>query len=140
MSEAIEFRVPNDLKNLGDILDRLERYCEGLGMAPALRRDVRLALDEILTNVISHAWPDGGAHAAELRLSAADGVLTCVVLDDGVPFDPVAHPARPPPDSVESIAIGGLGLVLVRKLADRLEYARVGGRNRLELTKIFRPG
>jgi len=138
MPETIGFHVPNDLKKLGPVLDRLEAYCAYLGMAPALGRDVRLALEEILTNIVSHAWPQGGDHAAELQVSGADGVLTCIVLDDGVPFDPLTHQPASRPRSLETSPIGGYGLTLVRRIADRLDYARIGGRNRLELRKIYR--
>ena len=138
MPEAMEVRVANDLTSLGSVLNRLDAYCAALGMAPAMCRDVRLALDEILTNVILHAWPHGGNHAAELHVSAADGVLTCVVVDDGVPFDPVAHPAPAKPQSLGASQIGGYGLVLVRAIADQLTYTCSDGRNRLELQKIYR--
>ena len=139
MPETIGFRVPNDLAVLGGVLDRLEAYCAGLGMTPSQGRDIRLALDEILTNIIVHAWPEGGEHVAELNVSAEGGVLTFVVADDGVPFDPVAHPSPPQPDGIDMMPIGGLGLQLVRSIADALAYTRSGDRNRLEIKKRYRP-
>ncbi len=60
------------------------------------------------------------------------------VEDDGKPFNPLeaAGPAAPEdPDDLDSIDIGGLGIHLVKKMMDDIDYQRVKGRNRLILKK-----
>ncbi|MBP5247976.1 MAG: ATP-binding protein, partial [Fibrobacter sp.] len=56
-------------------------------------------------------------------------------IDHGVPFDPLA---RPDPDTTLSAAerqIGGLGIFMVKKTMDKMEYSREGEKNILTIEK-----
>ena len=97
--------------------------------------DLTLALDEILTNVMSYAYADQGSHEIVVRLSQQADTLVAEVEDDGRPFNPLDVP---PPDvgaAIEDRPIGGLGLHLVRRVTDGLDYERAAGKNRLVLRK-----
>ena len=90
-----------------------------------------IALDEVLTNAISYAFPDGRRHDIEVRVEYHDGILAASVSDDGDPFNPLAQPL---PDIHAPLAdrkIGGLGLHLLRSMMDSVEYRRASGRNHL---------
>jgi anti-sigma regulatory factor (Ser/Thr protein kinase) len=100
---------------------------------------VSLALDEMLTNVMSYAWPQGGTHAVRLVLSVEGGVLTAEVTDDGVPFDPRTVPEPDLSAPLEQRRLGGLGIHFAMTLMDRVEYHRVGDENRLTLIKTIHP-
>jgi anti-sigma regulatory factor (Ser/Thr protein kinase) len=56
-------------------------------------------------------------------------------VDDGQPFDPLLAPTPDTSAPLESRAIGGLGIHLVRKLTTSQRYARTGALNRLLVTK-----
>ena len=51
---------------------------------------INLALDEVLTNVISYAYDDAGAHEIEVRLEVEGEDVVVEVTDDGRPFDPLS--------------------------------------------------
>ena len=62
-------------------------------------------------------------------------MLTLRIRDDGIPFDPtkvklpdVSQPAGERP-------VGGLGILLISKLMDHMDYARINNQNVLTLTK-----
>lgn len=96
---------------------------------------VLLAIEELVTNCIKYGYDDAGEHTIIIRLSVADQILTVTVIDDGRPFDPLA---LPPPDlslDIKDRPIGGLGIFLLRKLADESHYEWRDGRNRLTLEK-----
>lgn len=96
---------------------------------------VLLAIEELVTNCIKYGYDDAGEHTIIIRLSVADQILTVTVIDDGRPFDPLA---LPPPDlslDIKDRPIGGLGIFLLRKLADEFHYEWRDGRNRLTLEK-----
>jgi anti-sigma regulatory factor (Ser/Thr protein kinase) len=96
---------------------------------------VLLAIEELVTNCIEYGYDDADDHTIVIVLSISDGSLTMDVIDDGHPFDPLT---APPPDfslEVEDRPIGGLGIYLLRKLADNISYERNHGTNRLTLTK-----
>jgi serine/threonine-protein kinase RsbW len=101
---------------------------------------MEVSLDEALANVVRHGLEGRGETASvelELRLDpgAEPAVCEVVLVDDGPEFDPLAVSE---PDTSLGVAvrpIGGLGIALVRKLMDELEYERRDGRNRLRMMR-----
>ena len=96
---------------------------------------VDLAIDEVVTNVISYGFGDAAEHLIQVRLVLNSGELTLEVEDDGKPFDPLC---QPPPNltlALEDRPIGGLGIHLVRNLMDCTEYRRQHDRNLLIMRK-----
>jgi serine/threonine-protein kinase RsbW len=91
--------------------------------------NVKVVLDEILTNIISYAYADAGEHSIVTRFSLEQGQLTVQVEDDGRPFNPLNAPEPDTKQLLEERPIGGLGIYLVRKLIDELEYRRQNERN-----------
>jgi anti-sigma regulatory factor (Ser/Thr protein kinase) len=130
--------VPNRTDALRGSLDEAEAYCRRSGVPTDVAGEMRLAIEEILANLIAHAWPEGGAHEAELHLLVSNGELICEVTDDGLAFDPRFHEAPRLDAGLDDRPIGGLGLVIVRDTADRIEYSRKDDVNRLKLWKSFR--
>ena len=71
----------------------------------------------------------------EIRGLVEDGVATFTLTDGGRPFDPLA---KPDPDTLlsgEERGIGGLGIYMVKSMADEVKYEYSGGLNRLTLRK-----
>ena len=124
----------NDLGEITRVAEFVDAYCRPLGAAPKDLLALHLALEEAVTNVINHGYPDGQRHQFTVSLAAApDGRLTAVVTDDAAPYDPLA---RPPVDTtlpLEQRAIGGLGVHLVRNLMTAVRYERRDGRNILTM-------
>jgi anti-sigma regulatory factor (Ser/Thr protein kinase) len=96
---------------------------------------VSLAIEEIVTNCIKYGYDDTDEHLIDIVLSVADHILKLLVIDDGHAFDPLS---APPPElslDIEDRQVGGLGIHLLRELADTITYERRGNTNRLTLTK-----
>lgn len=127
------------LDALSELLDVATRAARESGADDEGQHDVRLAAEEVLINVIHHAYPGGTSGPLTLRARIEPGVLTLTVQDEGVPFPPDAAPA---PDLAADWAerrIGGLGWHLVGKLMDDVRHRDLGGRGN-ELTMIRRFG
>jgi anti-sigma regulatory factor (Ser/Thr protein kinase) len=97
--------------------------------------DLALVLEEVLTNVIRHGY--GAEQEGRIDLSAEvhDGRLRLEVRDRARPFDPLR---ATPPDLEADLAerpVGGLGIFLVRRLMDRVEYRRQEHENVLVMEK-----
>jgi anti-sigma regulatory factor (Ser/Thr protein kinase) len=124
-------RVPASLA----ALDQVPAYAAGLAAAAAFtERDgyrLRLILEELVTNVATHAAVGPEPDWVEITGSAAPGQVRLRIVDHEDPFDPVAHPppTQPPPDDPAPARPGGYGLVLVRAAADGFDYHRAGGDN-----------
>ena len=91
--------------------------------------NMKVALDEILTNIISYAYDDAKEHIIVIRLSLDQEKWTVEVEDDGRPFNPLNAPEPDTKQLLGERPIGGLGIHLVRKLIDELEYRRQNDRN-----------
>lgn len=103
---------------------------QALGLSEARFSDAELCVDELVTNVVRYAWPEGETHAVTLSLARSASEVEITLEDDGRPFDPNDAPVPPAPRSLEEAVPGGRGLMLVRAIAPRLRYERRDGRNR----------
>lgn len=136
---AMEVTLKNNLAEL----DRLTLVIEEFGTKHQwplkLIYGINLALDELVTNVISYGYEDAGEHEIHVRFSVENEQLRLVIEDDGRPFNPldVAEPDLTKP--IEERDVGGLGIFLVRKTMDHVEYQRRANRNILTMTKHIQP-
>ena len=131
--------VRNDLSAVGAANDSLEQFLQSLNVDPEVVFPVLLSLEEVVTNIIKYGYDDDGEHEILMEVRLSPGEIVLRVTDDGHEFDP--RQARPAAleGPVEDRPVGGLGIHLVRNLAQRLSYARVGGKNVLSLCFSLKP-
>lgn len=131
---------PADLSRLPELLAFVEAEA-GAVLPPEAAMEAVLAAEEALMNVITHAYPAGGG---EVRLSAeatdAPRGLRLTVSDDGIAFDPLAAADPDVNAPLAERGIGGLGILLVKRMMDRVAYERRGGENRLMMEKLAEKG
>jgi anti-sigma regulatory factor (Ser/Thr protein kinase) len=94
-----------------------------------------LAIEELVTNCIKYGYGDAKDHVVDIALCVEGGVLNIEVIDDGRPFNPLEAPAPDLSLPIEQRPIGGLGLHLLRELADDVSYERRDGTNRVRMIK-----
>ena len=94
-----------------------------------------LVLEEHVTNVLQYAYADTSLHEIRVRLSCDEGALHVEVEDDGRAFNPLEAPPVDTSIPLEERPIGGLGIHLMRRFMDGLDYRREGARNILRMTK-----
>lgn len=134
------FTLSNSLSELDTLRERLEELGEACGFSPKSLFETNLVLDELVTNVISYGFPQGGDHCLEVDLRVEDDTLFAVLSDDGKPFDPRQSPDPDMSCPLEDRPIGGLGIHLVRKFVESLDYERTGGRNVLRFKRRVERG
>ena len=94
----------------------------------ATGRKACLACEEAFSNIVSYS----GASSVWFMVSRDGDHLRVTLEDDGAPFDPFA--ANPIDKPFEELDSGGMGINLIRSLAESTHYARTGDRNILTLT------
>jgi anti-anti-sigma factor len=132
-------RTTARLESLGELLDLATRAAREAGAGDEGQHDIRLAAEEVLINVINHAYPPGRPGPLVMRARIEPGALTLTVLDEGAPFSPDMAPA---PDLTAPWAdrrVGGLGWHLVEKVMDEIRHRSIGATGN-ELTMIKRFG
>jgi anti-sigma regulatory factor (Ser/Thr protein kinase) len=115
-----------DIDDLPALMRLVQTACVELDASPGEQHDLLLIAEEACVNVMHHAYPDGAGGGMTLQLSAAPHetgwLVTLSVEDAGTPFDPLAPPLPDTGASVEEREIGGLGILLIRELADHVAY------------------
>ncbi len=110
-----------------------------LRLTEKLKKHLFIVADEIFTNCMQYAYPQNADIAATLTVEIAYNTHTsCLILkfsDCGIPFNPLKAQEPDIHASFEERTVGGLGIFLVKKLMDSVEYIRENGQNTLILQK-----
>jgi serine/threonine-protein kinase RsbW len=126
--------VAPDLAAIPPLIEWVEQRCLEAGIGSALIFKMMLAIEEAATNVVSYGFAEvPPPHRIRVRLDIDEARCAAELIDNGRPFDPSA---APPPDVAEPLEErepGGLGIHLLRTMADRIEYRRENGENRLRI-------
>ena len=116
-------------------LSRMSRWLRGFAaegdISADRAADLELCLNELVTNIIHHAYVDDRDHEIRIALEQAPGEIRTIIEDDGRPFDPLKSVLPEPARSLEKASIGGWGIPIVRALADHIVHERIDGKNRL---------
>ena len=94
---------------------------------------INTALEEIFVNVAKYAYNGNGT--VEITLSKFKDHVSFVFKDSGKPFNPLAKADPNITASSEEREIGGLGIFMVKKIMDKVEYEYINGQNVLTLVK-----
>ena len=118
----------------GRIAEALDAFCAAEAVPPTIAWRLKVALDEIVANVVAHGTPATGAGALDVWFRRQGALVEITVADDGPPFNPLDRPGPDLELPLEAREPGGLGIALVRSLMDDVVYQR-DARNRLTIRK-----
>jgi serine/threonine-protein kinase RsbW len=128
--------VDNQIGELTKVVDFLDVLGEEWELPVGLVFSLNLVMEEALTNIILYGFEDNNRHTIEINFSKkGEDELSITLIDDGQPYDPTL---KEDPDltlSVEERPIGGLGIFLIKRIMDKVEYQRNNNKNLLILTK-----
>ncbi len=113
----------------------LERFCAAAGVGGDSCLRLNLVLEELFTNTVRHGHKGECDAPVWISLSRDGAGVALVYEDTAPPFNPYRKlPAQPPENTTEIRKLGGLGVLLTRRLAASRDYAYLFGRNRIRLT------
>jgi len=93
-----------------------------------------LAVCEACENIILHGYGDDSTGEIEVAVQTEPDNITIELWDDAPPFDPANDPTKLD-RSTDNPPVGGLGLVIIHKVMDDVEYNRREGRNQLSMRR-----
>jgi HD-GYP domain-containing protein (c-di-GMP phosphodiesterase class II)/anti-sigma regulatory factor (Ser/Thr protein kinase) len=128
-------RLRNQTSELARLTGFATEFCDRHRLPDAERGHLLVILDELFTNVVTYGYEAGANGQIDVVLMLRNDRLSVQFVDDGRAFDPlaIATPAEELP--LEERLVSGLGLAIVRGLADEISYHREGDRNRLTLAR-----
>ena len=126
-------------ENLGTILDVIEEKLDQMECPMKVHTQIAIAVEEIFVNIAHYAYGDKTG-TAKVEIDTEDSPrksMSLIFTDSGQPYDPLA---KPDPDitlSADERQIGGLGIFMVKKSMDEIDYHFVDGHNVLKIKKYF---
>ena len=132
-------RLPASDANLPRLMEFVNHEAQAAGLSPQDLYRVELAAEEVLTNIIKYAYPQGQTGSVEVACGLGEGRFWMEFRDQGTPFDPVNADKPTVEAALAERPVGGLGIHLVRQIMDQVTYQRQGGDNLLTLSKQSQP-
>jgi len=135
LDERLELN--NELSDVPKLTQFVKSVTTRLNLDSSLSSQIMLAVEEAVVNVINYAYPIGTQGSILLEAKATEEWLKLIITDEGKAFDPTPRGDVDTALSAEERPIGGLGILLVQRLMDSINYERVDGKNILTLKKII---
>lgn len=135
-AKEITFSIKNQVEEIARLAEEIEVLVEAWELPMRLSMNINLVLEEALSNIIFYAFEDTSEHTIDIFMALEQSQLEIRITDDGKAFDPTAVQQPDINLPAEERPIGGLGIFLISKIMDVVEYCRDGDRNRLRLTKM----
>ena len=122
--------VPS-METVPQVAEFMETEMEKFEISPKISMKMLIAIDEIYSNIVRYS----GATEAIVSIKKSDNTLKLQFKDNGKPYNPLDSKEPDITASAEDRSIGGLGIFMVKKMLDRVEYKYVDNYNILTLTK-----
>ena len=134
--ESIEksWRLRSRLDDLARVQEEIQAFYAAHHVPAEPLHDVRTALDEVLSNIIRHGYSAAEGEIA-VKASVSAEKLLLEVRDRARPFNPLESPEPDLRIDFADRSVGGLGIYIVRRLMDGVEYTYESGENRLRLER-----
>ena len=136
--ETLTATVRNELSEIALLAKKLDEFGVRNNVPANVIDNFNLALEELLTNVISHGYV-GSNRDCEIRVSVvvAGRTMTARIEDDARAFNPLMMPLADIGAAIEKHPCQGLGIHLVRTVVDSVTYERHGECNCVTISKAF---
>jgi anti-sigma regulatory factor (Ser/Thr protein kinase) len=121
--------LPASLDSLHTLLQFARAGAESAGLGQDERDKLDLVLEELLVNIARYAYRPGSGDVEVAYAADGPGVLLVEVSDTGRIFNPLESKEPDLSGGLTDRPVGGLGVFLVRRLADSITYRREQGRN-----------
>jgi serine/threonine-protein kinase RsbW len=126
-------QLPAKIENMELLVQFISIIARNLGFSGKRIKEIELATEEALVNIINYAYPD---HSGDIKVTCTQDPSKAFVIkieDTGIAFD--ISSLKDPDISVgiSDREVGGLGVFLIRKLMDKVLYHRKNKKNILEL-------
>jgi sigma-B regulation protein RsbU (phosphoserine phosphatase) len=130
---AKKLEIKASVENLNTVLDFVNTELEQRGFNKDVQGKIEIAVEEVFVNIANYAYSPGVGNAV-VYISVTD--KTVIRFEDtGMPYNPLERPAPDLDKPLMERDIGGLGVFLVKKMMDNVEYTRVGNKNVLVMSK-----
>jgi anti-sigma regulatory factor (Ser/Thr protein kinase) len=130
--------IPGRLDQIEAVCDCVEAAALDAGFDESTSYACQLAVAEACENIVKHGYSTRQPGEICVKAVSSTGQLTVRLEDTGPPFNPARTPTQRACDESDP-PVGGLGLVIIHRVMDRVTYFRRAGVNRLTMRKRMPP-
>ena len=133
-----ELNIEALVENLDQVLEFVDEEFDKLECSVKVRTQIDIAVEELFVNIAHYAYkPETGPATVRVEVEKDPTAIVITFMDHGKPYDPLA---KEDPDitlSADDRQIGGLGIFMVKKSMDSIEYEYKDGMNILHIRKLI---
>jgi len=131
-----QLNVEAKSENLDSVIIFIKKELENTKYSQEVKNEICIAVEEIFMNITYYAYEK---NTGKVLLSIKIGDKTQIRFEDsGRPYNPLEQPSPDFNPDISDRKIGGLGIFMVKKLMDSVEYSRISGKNIVLLTKSIK--
>lgn len=134
-----ELTLSATVENIEKVTEFVNGNLEKYGCGDKIRTQIDIAIDELFGNIALYAYnPETGPSTVRVEVVGEPLSVIITFIDHGVPYDPLKKEDPDVTLSADERRIGGLGIYLVKKSMDSIEYEYKDGQNILTIKKKIR--
>ena len=134
----INITIDNNLLEIKTITDQAIQFLNSANINHDIIGEIKLMIEEIISNIIKYGYGDQKAQPITAILKIEDDLIIVTIEDFAHPFNPFhQNTDQDLCADIEERPIGGLGILLVKELADYVEYTRHDNKNIVRLAKRY---
>lgn len=127
--------IPASTEHLALIRAEVGKRAAAFGFSEIEIQDIQLAVDEACTNVIKHSYGYDESKNFSVKVSKTGADFVVEIIDSGASFDQDHYREPDVEQRIKERKKGGVGVYLMRKLMDRVDYSSENGFNRMRMLK-----
>lgn len=124
-------------ENIAHVRNFVAKCAAECGFTVTNTDEIRLAVDEAYTNIIKHAYQFDETQTVTIKVFCESDGLHIIISDKGKRYDPETYSEPNVEERIKLKKRGGVGVYLIHKLMDRVEYRHEGALNEIVMTKKF---
>lgn len=127
--------VEASTEHLAKVRDFVAAHAESIGLSQKDISEIRLAVDEAYTNIIKHAYKNSPTEKVSIEIGSDAKKLWISLMDEGKSFDPNTYSEPDLMQRIKEKKRGGMGVYLIKKVMDQVQYNRTGKTNEIRMVK-----
>ncbi len=127
--------IRNRVEDLENVAAFIEEIGAELQLSAELQMNLNLVMEEMVSNIIFYAYPEGTEASIELLAESDGQELTFVLSDQGREFDPTLTEDLDTSVNPAERELGGMGIFIVKNIMNKVTYQRLEGKNLLTMCK-----
>lgn len=134
-----KIEVKNRVSDIQVAMDNFGKFAQEHQISSHVQAQIKIIFDELLANIISYGFLDKDEHIIDIEIRYNGEKIIVIFSDDGIPFNPFEKTAPDMQVPLNEVELGGLGIHIVKELADDYSYKRSIGKNIVSITRVINP-